>query len=596
MTEYVVLGFILAIAIYLFWTQRLPYELTAVLVLLSVILPWPHPDGEWRGILTYTEAFSGFGSSAVVMITAMFVFGGALVQTGAAEWVGARLFRAASAKEWLLQLTILCMTTLCSMFVNDTTTVLVFMPLILTICRERKLSPSRYLLYAAYGSLMGGQWTLIGTRSNILISDFHRQYTGHSLGFFDFTPMAIVIFLASALYLVTIGRKVLPTGASSAEFDEEDRAYLAEAVVVDHSSSVGKTVEDLHWSRRNDVSIVEVLRGDQRIPRWFRLEPGDVLIMEGPSQVIRELLKSTDFQIKEETKISEKVLQSVDLVTVEALLVPHSAYQGRTLNQVDFNRFYRFTPMGISRHGETIRSRPSEIPLQFGDYLLLLGNVADLPRLRSNPSLILLGQKSIPAIGRRKALLTIALLLGIILTAVTEVLAPAVSIPLAAMLAILFGCINLQDAYNSIDWPTIITLGGMIPLGLALEKTGAAADFAGFLADTFQGVPPVVLLGVILLLAVVLTQLIENAAVAIILAPIAYEVAVGASFNPKPFMVGLAVCVSSAFCTPVAHESTILVFGPGHYRFRHYLQLGSVLAVLTWLTGTLITPLVWPFR
>jgi di/tricarboxylate transporter len=178
---------------------------------------------------------------------------------------------------------------------------------------------------------------------------------------------------------------------------------------------------------------------------------------------------------------------------------------------------------------------------------------------------------------------------------VTGLLSPPVSIPLAAVLTILFGCINLQDAYSNIDWPTIITLGGMIPFGLALEKTGAAAELAGLLVHTFQGIPPVYLLGVILLLAVILTQLIENAAVAIILAPLAYQVAIGSGVDPKPFMVGLAVCVSSAFCTPVAHESTLLVLGPGRYQFRHYLQLGSVLAVLTWLLGTLLTPLVWPF-
>lgn len=595
MIEYVALGVILAIAIYLFWTQRLPYELTAVLVLLALMLPWPHPDGKWRGILTSAEAFSGFGSSAVIMIVAMFVFGGALVQTGAAEWVGARLFRATAEKEWLLQLTVLTMTTLCSMFVNDTTTVLVFMPLILTVCKEKNLSPSRYLMFAAYGSLLGGQWTLIGTRSNILISDFHRQYTGESLGFFDFTPVAVVIFLASAFYMVTVGRKVLPTAVPPEEFDEEDREYLAEAVVQVDSSTVGQTIADLPWSRRNDMSVVEVLRGDQRIPRWFRLEPGDVLIIEGSSQIIQELLKTTDFQIKEEVKISPEALQSVNLITVEALLAPNGSYQGRTLDQVDFHRFYRFTLMGISRQGETIRSRPSEIPLRFGDYLLLLGNIDDLPRLKSNPSLILLGQKSIPAIGRRKALLTITLLLGIILTAVTGLLSPSVSIPLAAVLTILLGCINLQDAYSNIDWPTIITLGGMIPFGLALEKTGAAAELAGLLVHTFQGIPPVYLLGVILLLTVVLTQLIENAAVAIILAPLAYQVAIGSGVDPKPFMVGLAICVSSAFCTPVAHESTILVRGPGRYQFRHYLQLGSVLAVLSWLLGTLLTPLVWPF-
>lgn len=595
MAEYVALGLILTAAIFLFWTQRLPYELTAILVLLALILPWPHPGGAWRGILSYQEAFSGFGSPAVVMITAMFVFGAALVQTGAAEWVGARLFRAAAGSEWLLQLTILAMTTLCSMFVNDTTTVLVFLPLILTVCRERNLSPSRYLIFAAYGSLLGGQWTLIGTRSNILISDYLQHRAGEGLGFFDFTPIAAGIFAAGAAYMLIIGRQMLPDSGKAAPESESGREYLSEVAVTEDSSMVGKTVEEVPWSKRRDVTVVEVLRGDQRLPRWFRLEPGDVLILQAPAPIIREFLQTSDFQLKEEVKIDPRILQSVDLITVEALLAPHSSYQGHTLAEVDFHRFYRFTVMGISRHGTTLRHRLWELPLEFGDYLLLLGHVGDLPRLRRNDNLILLEEHSLAAIGRRKAIITILLLGGIIGTAVTGLLPPPISIPLAALLTILLGCINLQDALGRIDWRTIITLGGMIPFGLALEKTGAAADLAHLIVHWCSGFPAVVLLGAILLLAVVLTQLIENAAVAIILAPLAYQVAANTGTDPKPFMVGLAICVSAAFCTPVAHESTILVLGPGGYRFRHYLQLGSAMAILTWLIGTLLTPLVWPF-
>jgi len=595
MAEYLALGLIVTVAVVLFWTQKLPYELTAVLVLLALVFPWPHPDGRWVGILSYQEGFSGFGSAAVIMIAAMFVFGGALVQTGAAEWFGARLFRATARSEWLLQLTVLTTTTGFSMFVNDTTTVLVFMPLILGVCREHNLPPSRYLLFAAYGSLLGGQWTLIGTRSNILINDFHLQFTGTGLGFFDFTPAAIAIFLVSALYLVGFGRRLLPSNGADAVVREEGRAYLAEVVITERSSALGKPVEELSWAKRRDMSLVDVLRGGRRIPRWFELQEGDLLIFEGPAPALQELLKSPGFRLKEELKLDPKTLQSINLVTVEALLAPNARYQGRTLEQVDFNRFYRFTVLGIARHGETLRSRLAETPLQYGDYLLLLGNVADVARLRNNRNLILLGEKSVPAIGRRKALVTLLLLAGIILTAMSGALPPPVSIPLAAVLAILCGCISPQDAYGSIDWPTIITLGGILPLGLAMEKTGAAADLARLLIDGFAGLPPQLLLGVVLLFAVVLTQLIENAAVAIILAPLAYQVAIGSGVDPKPFMVGLAVCVSAAFCSPIAHESTILVFGPGGYRFGDYLKLGSVLALITWLLGTLITPLVWPF-
>src|SRR5437867_1043541 len=192
--EFIALGLIIAVALYLFWTQKVRTDMTALLVTLALILPWPHPpDWKWQSILTYQEGFSGFGSVAVVMVTAMFVFGAAIVRTGAAEFLGARLFRACARHELLLQMAVLAVTTLVSMFINDTTVVLIFMPLIVAVCKEKNLSPSRYLLLAAYGSLLGGQWTLIGTRSNIVISDYLARQQREAglaavgLGFFDFT-------------------------------------------------------------------------------------------------------------------------------------------------------------------------------------------------------------------------------------------------------------------------------------------------------------------------------------------------------------------------------------------------------------------------
>jgi di/tricarboxylate transporter len=286
----------------------------------------------------------------------------------------------------------------------------------------------------------------------------------------------------------------------------------------------------------------------------------------------------------------------VDLVTVEALLAPDSDYADATLDQVDFGPDFGFTVMGIARQGQIIQERPTSTPMRYGDALLLLGHVSGLARLKHNPNLVLLDQQAFPALGKRRALLVLAFLLGIVGTAVSGILSPAISIPLAAMLAILFRCVRVQELYHTVDWQSVVTVAGMIPFGLALEKTGAAAAVAQAIGQIFSDYGPFVMLGAILLLAVSLTQVIENAAVAIILAPVAYQVSVEAGMDPKPFLVGLAICVSSAFCTPVAHESTILVMGPGGYQFKHYLQIGGVMALLTWLLATLVTPLVWPFK
>ena len=218
-----------------------------------------------------------------------------------------------------------------------------------------------------------------------------------------------------------------------------------------------------------------------------------------------------------------------------------------------------------------------------------------IDRLARNPNLILVGHSHFPALGRRKAALTLLLLAGVTIMAVTGLLSPAISIPLAAMLAILLGCVKIKDAYESVNWQAVVTVAAMIPFGLALEKTGAADGLAHATVEALSGFGPMVVMGALLAFAAMLTQFIENAAVAIILAPVAFQMAKDTGVDPKPFLVGLAICVSSAFCTPVAHESTILVMGPGRYQFKHYLRIGGVMALLTWMIATLVTPLVWPF-
>ena len=394
------------------------------------------------------------------MVVAMFVFGAAIVRTGAAEFLGTRLFRFCARHELLLQAAVLAVSTLISMFVNDTTVVLILMPLILAVCKEKNLPPSRYLLLAAYGSLLGGQWTLIGTRSNIVISDYfarQQQAEGQAvvgLGFFDFTPIAAPVFAACAASFFIYGRRRLPTaGPGQAEAAELARQYFTEAKVTPESSIVGKTLEQLDWTKRADLTVLEVIRGDERrlASRRLKLQPGDVLVMQGPVPVIGELLKSPDFQLKEEVKMDAAMLQSMDLITVEALLAPRSDYAGRSLEQVDFSRAYGFTVMGIFRHGKTIHERPMSTRLGFGDSLLLLGAVAGLDRLAHNPNLMILGQRPFHPVGKTKALITVALLAFVIATAVSGLLSPAVSIPLVAMLVILFGCVKVEEAYKSAE-------------------------------------------------------------------------------------------------------------------------------------------------
>jgi len=597
--DYIALALILAVALVLFWTQWVRTDLTALMVTVALILPWLHPSGEWRSILSYQEAFVGLGSPAVVMVTAMFIFGAAMVRAGSAELLGRNLFRACARNERLLQLAILGVTTLASMFINDTTVVVIFLPVIMAVCREHGLSPSRYLLWAAFGSLLGGQWTLIGTRSNIIVSDFLRTETGRGMGFFDQTPVAAVVFLACALFLLVLGRRWLPKGNGSAEMEEQlGREYLTEVMVMPDSRTAGKRLEEIPLNKRSDCTVLEVIRGNERLPPsgWLRLQPEDVLVLQGPVAAISQIVQSPEYTLKEELKLDRYTLCSVDLVTVEALVGPRSEYAQKRLEQTKFKEDYGFTVLGISRHGTTIEDRSMETRLEFGDSLLLLGHVSGVERLRRNENLILLGQETIHPVNKTKALITLVLLSGIIATAVSGLLSPAVSIPLAAVLVILLRCIDIESAYVAVDWQAVFTTAGMIPFGLAVEKTGAVQALSHWAVTSMAGFGPVALLGLLLLVALFLTHFIDNSATAVILAPLAYEMAIELRVNPHPFMVALAVCISASFSTPIAHESTILVMGPGHYRFKHYLKIGGVMAILTWLIATWLSPVVWPFR
>ena len=594
MIEYVLLLVLLLAAFYLFWTQGIRPELTAMLVMLALILPWPH-DGEWRGILTYQQGFSGFGSAAVIMIASMFVIGAAIVQTGAAEALGLRLLRRVAEREWLLQMTVLAIAAACSMIINDTTVVVILLPLVLSLCRERNLAPSRYLLLVAYGSLLGGQWTLIGTRSNIILSDFLRLRTDAGIGFFDFTPTAAVVFAVAAVFIFFVGRHWLPA-IKLPDGPGEVTEFLTELVVSEGSGAIGRRVREIEHFQEMQLRLIALVRNDRRLPKATALQAGDMLFIRGDADQIRKFVQSADFSVQEEPKLDREALEKVDLVTVEAIVSPASYFAGVTVDQLALSERFGVTVLGMERRGQHLPGRLMDTRLAYGDALLLLGSADDIRRLGQSRDLIFLDERTFPPLGKVKASIVLSLLAGVVLLSITGLLSPAISIPLAAVLTILFGCITLRAAYASIDLPTLVILGGMIPYGLALEETGAAEAIATIAVEGLSGFPPIVLLGALLLIALVLTQIIENAAVAIIIAPIAYQVAQSADLDAKALMIPLAICISAGFTTPVAHESTILVMGPGHYRFKHYLTIGGALAIITWIVTVSLTPLIWPLK
>lgn len=597
--EAIFLAVLLGAALVLFYTGWLRIDLTALLVLLALVLPWRlDEEGRPVGILEPEAAFSGFGSPAVIMVASMFVLSAAMVRTGAAPLIGERLLRAGARSLGGLQATVLVAVTLFSSVINDTTTVLIWMPLVLEVCRQHGHAPSKVLMPLAFASLLGGQWTLIGTRSNILVSDFLRSATGEGLGFFTFTPVAAAVFVVVLVFFMLVGRRLLPTieeGVSLARRYEVTE-YLTEIMATPGSTMVGRSLAELPLPAEREVTILQVIRGDEYLPPspWLRIAEGDVFVIQGRISEITALLEQTNLQFKEELKLGERTLRSVDLMLAEAVVPPLSDLVGRRLEELDLPSRYGLSILAIGRRGEVLHGRLHAQELETGDSLLLVAHATQMDRLREDPDLVVLESYRRPPIGRQRALIVLGLLVSIALFSATGLLSPAVVIPAAAVTAILTRCISLRGAYEAIDLRTLVILGGMIPYGIALEETGTAAALARWVGTALEGAGPHVLLAVLLLAVVVFTQLIENAAVAIIFAPVAYELAVTAGADPLPFLLGTAICTSSSFMTPVAHESTILVMAPGRYAFRDYLRVGTPLAFITWAVTVLVLPRIYP--
>ncbi len=591
--EAVYLGLALVLALGASFRGLVRLDVAALLLLLSLLVPWRRDaNGDLVGILDTAEAFAGFGSPAVIMVAAIFVLSFGMERTGAAAMLGSRLLAASSRSESRLQVAILGMATVFSAFVSDTTTVLVWMPLILAVAREKKYAPSRLLMPLAYAALLGGQWTLIGTRANVIASDFLRTQDGVGFSFFAFTPIAVLVWIVGSAYFLLIGRHFLPTlgVAPSLTGRFEVTEYLTEVMASPSSELVGKSIRDLDLGE--NLTVLSVIRNEQSQPPspWMIVQSDDVLVIQGGLDRISDLVGQPGLTVREETQIADTTLRSVDLRMVEAIVAPGSRMQGATLRELHFARDHDVSVLALGRRGKPVEGRPIDQLLQVGDSLLLVGHMERIADLRDVPDLFLLETKPLPL--RGKAWTAIGWMLFLILVTATQLLDPPVAVVVSAVGMLLTGCASARGAYQAIDWRVVVLLGAMIPYGHALESTGTASLLAHSVTSLFDS--PHTVFAALLFVAILLTQVLENSAAAVVLSPVALELARSVDANPAAFLIGMALCCSAGFATPVAHECTLLVMSPGGYRFRDFLMVGLPLALLTWIVVVFAVPWFYP--
>ncbi len=591
---------ILIVALILFLTDKIPADLVALLVVVALGV---------TGVLTTQEAFSGFSRSAVITIMAIFILAEALQRTGVIEQVGNILLKVGGKSELRLVVVVMIAGAFLSLFMNNIAAAAVLLPAASGAAKKAGVNNSRLLMPLAFGTILGGMATLL-TTSNIVINSVLHDNNIEGFGLTDFAPVGIPMVIAGILYVALVGRKSLP-GDSMIERtlvpNKEDPADLVAAYHLDEnlfrarvpeeSILINKPLSESNLREDFGVSVVAIERKNKKL---FALSPeteikdGDTLVLEGDEADFRQRDVKPFMEFLPAPEWSESDLESRAVEVVEAMLAPRSRLIDRTLREAHFREKYGLTVLAIWRGDQEIIVDLADAPLAFGDALLLQGTREKLALLADDPEIILLMSKGeteiiVPEKGRAALMIFVA---TIILAVILPDLTGAVMLG-GALAMVLTRILTTEQAYSAIGWNSVFLVAGMLPMGIALTKTNAAGLMANAVVALLGGYGAPALLAGLFIVTVLMTQAVNGAVVAAVIAPVAIRVAQQANINPRSLAMGVALAASMAFITPLGHPVNVLVMSPGGYNFRDYMKVGVPLSIILFVIVMIFLPLVW---
>ncbi len=576
-------------AVVLFVTERVQIDLVALLVLASLLV---------SGLVTPEQGLSGFSNPATLTVAAMFVLSAGLQKTGAIGILG-RLLQRVGDKESHLLLAVMVPVSIVSAFINNTATVAVFLPYVVSAAVRRGKRPSKLLIPLSYAAQFGGVCTLIGTSTNLLVHSIARRAGLPGFGLFEFGSLGLVLVGVGIAYILVVGRWLLPTrGGDQLTAAYGLGEYITELRVLPASPLVGQRVCDTRLGSEHDVTVVELIRDAIKlwVPSRQIIQTGDVLLVRGRVADLMRVREALKVELEPEFHLKDNALQGTDTVLVEALVAPNSGLIGRTLTQVDFRWRYNALVLAIQRRGQVLREKLANVRLQLGDAMLLLGQKDDITRLRLHEDFIILNELAEAGPRRSRAPLATGIVIGVVLLSALNLLPVVVAAVAGCAAMMLTGCLKPDEAYGAIDWRVILLLAGVLPLGIALESTGAATWITEHTVGNPGARGPVIALAMIYLMTAVLTEFMSNNAAAVLLAPIAISTAARIGVSPTPFLVAVAMAASTSFATPVGYQTNTMVYNAGGYRFTDFTKVGLPLNLVFWVVSVLLIPRFWPFH
>jgi len=579
---------IMLFAIILFSIEIIPIDIVSVLVVLALI---------FFKLLSPDQAFLGFSNTALVMIGSVLIMTTALVKSGVADKIAHYILKWSGHGPIRLLCIFLLTVGIISSFINNVAATAILLPSAVSIARVAKINPSKLLMPLSFGSMLGGTCTLIGTSTNIAVSEVLPSYNIAPFSLFEFTPLGLIIFFCGTLFFITIGYLLLPAREKEEVMEDYGiREYLSELKVMPSSALVGAKISAGVFGNIQDMSIVGIYRKGNNIyipGDHFTIEAGDSLLVVGGIDKLARAGQTEGIEIKSGYKHIDKDLEPGDVRMAEAVIAADSLLEGKTLKDVNFRHTYGLSAIALYRHGICLREKVGRIPLRVGDVLLLQGESDRINTLGDLLRLIIIGDVTPERFRTKKAGIATIIFLASIIAGVSGIVPISVAFLTGAVLMVLSKCLYAEEVYKSVNWHLLILIGGMIALGIAVEETGTAKFLADIITEATAGYGIYALLGSFFILTVLLTQPMSNVAAALLVLPIAIQSAQNLGANPRTFAMTITIAASCSFITPL-EPASVLVYGPGRYRFVDFIRVGLPLTIVVFIISILLIPVLWP--
>jgi len=596
MTSIIIVLGLLVLALVLFATEKLPVDIVGIVLVIALVL---------TGVLTAQQGVAGFGDDIIITIGGLFVLTGGLVKTGLVDLIGRRLYKIAGNNEFGLTLLIMVVAAFSAAILKNTTTTAMFLPVVIGLAEKARIPASKLLMPLAFGAILGGSCTLLGTSTNLAVSGAYQRYGYEPFSLFELTPVGIVTVVFGLLYMLFIGRKLLPSGGDEDSYTEkyQIREYVSEILVLPESDLVGKTLEEADLGSKFELSVIGIIRRDEAhllLQPDHKIRANDRLRVEGGIDDLMRIKEDGTLKIRADFVLNDDLLESGSVDLFEVMVMADSKLVGQNLASVNFRHVYDLTVLAISRHGELFQTKLSEVDLKFGDVLLVQGNTKRIEPHVVDREFILLKDVTASTVrtDKRKWALTA---FGVFLALSISKLVTGYEIPLA--MAVLIGVLVLlatktvlhSELYSLIDFRILVLIACMMSFGVAMENTGTDKFLAGLIEQNFGQFGGTVVLAGFFILTVILTQPMSNQAAALVVLPVAIKTALALGLNPRTFAIGITYAASFSFITPL-EPACVLVYTPGRYKFFDFMKVGSILTVVVFVVTMILVPIFWPIK